>query len=419
MLKNEKIMDKIIHRFLDLPNLQPLFTALYDEAIDVLINLEMLLENKLDLDKSYHTPKKFILNINNIIRNIMFSIEHADKAKQRYRWLYDGIQAFKSTNKANLAMFSQLRNMSVHHKLILPEGAFTCGLYRIKNNRAYKQKMGMLDVSQNLNVCPKLVYSNTVDIFHKLLLCHFLLFIDIDHASIGECLGITRKWNYQVTYKLNKQKVKKAIDLYIVTTAFLNDLFNTICRSFSEHIKLPYKTFSLLIAEEFNFINTLLEIDLYPNLFSSWWRGNSKPLNWQYLLDYNKKVEIDESHSIYEKMYNLLPNNLDEYIAMLKKYKDVQIGDFKNMNEYNHYIYFVSMHHWYISRVDKMKLLYSNFDFKLLVELQQTSEDYILNIESKFNKTTEKEKNVYLDKFNNLLQKIYNEITNKFKLEAN
>ena len=167
---------------------------------------------------------------------------------------------------------------------------------------------------------------------------------------------------------------------------------------------------SIMKIKHYNYVNTLLELDLYPNLFDKWWNNHFEPLNFSSLLDYLSKREIDKRHRGYEKIYEGLPQNFEEYIARLKRYEDIQIEYFNDQEEYNSYVYFVSLHHWYLSRVFRRDFVSNNFNFSLITQLLDLSNEYIDKVDSNFDAFSNQEKNKYLQQIGNQLNRIRIEI---------
>ena len=107
--------DSNIKYFLDFPKRNKLYNHMANNAIDLLLNLELLFKNKIRLDFSYHEPDDFILECNNLIRNAVFLVERTKKASE-YPWLKKFIAQFLTTNSEDYAILKTVRNSSMHQK---------------------------------------------------------------------------------------------------------------------------------------------------------------------------------------------------------------------------------------------------------------------------------------------------------------
>jgi hypothetical protein len=96
-------------------------------------NIEIVNENKIALDVSYHQPKHFILSLNNLLRSLLFFIEHSKKNSPD--WLKNAVESFISSNQDDYQMLRHLRNVSAHQKLVFPDESLVTGLYRIRSAR--------------------------------------------------------------------------------------------------------------------------------------------------------------------------------------------------------------------------------------------------------------------------------------------
>ena len=348
MSDREKIQD-----LLDFPSRDILFQKMLIEYPELLLNIDLLFKNKLNLARSYHDPKNFIVQCNNILSNLFFFVEFAKKqqSKQQCRWLYNSISELMEAESETYNMLKTLRNTAVHNKLIVPEGAFSVGLFKILNKAQYRLKIGLGDDKVKNNVADRYLYKKTADVFHNLLTFHFVFFIDINHSAIGECLGITRKWYYDITYKYKGRKIRKTVDIYKAINDFCDNVVNAAFHSFGQIEGLKYTSQPVLDNSSPNFVNTLLEIDLYPTLFDKWWQGNHKPLNYDSLLSNLPKQETDKRYGEYERIYDDLPNGIEDYLKRIRRYETVRIQDFTEQEDYNSYARFISLNHWYLNRI--------------------------------------------------------------------
>lgn len=229
-----------LRAILSFPKNDAIFHEMMNECPEVLLNIELLFENKLAVDKHYHYPKNFIVSCNNILSNVIFFVEFAKKAKSKYLWLYNGISELLEKQNEIYVMLKSLRNSAVHTKLIIPEGAFTFGLYKSLNDSEYRYKIGLGDERVKNNVADSFLYMDTDELFHRFLSFHFLHFIDIDHSVLGECLGITRRWYYDTEYEYSGNKIRKTIDIYESINDFCDHIVNTTRKCFSDNFRLEY-----------------------------------------------------------------------------------------------------------------------------------------------------------------------------------
>ena len=132
-------------------------------------------------------------------------------------------------------------------------------------------------------------------------------------------------------------------------------------------------------------------------------------MNWGYLLDYNKKMDIDIRHKGIENVYYFLPKNENEYISLLERFKDKNIYNFENQRDYEEYIYFISFQHWFIKVFDPIKLTETSV-FEIIFSIQNITEKYLIEIDQNFNKVNDEEKNIYLKKLQHTLNDLYNEL---------
>jgi hypothetical protein len=388
-------MNRNIDCILELKNSHPLFNAMSRDAIDVLFNIEILLNNKFDLDYNYHDPLKFIVNINNFIRNIDFVIEKASKLKSKYLWLYNSISQFKQDYNEDYELMRNLRNSSVHKELLIPEGAFAVGLYRINTRSDYKYKLGFGQIKDLSNLPIEYVFSSTYDIFHKLLTFHYLMFMDIKHSALNECLGISRSWKIKYSYKSSKKiKLEITTDIYNKTIEYFDNLITYILNGYSESISQSIPNRKMFNYSEYNFINTILEVDLYPCLFSKLWENDITPLNWKESIDYNNHIDISTRNEKIIELYKHLPNNKFEYVDLLTKYSNFQLSLCENQQEYDLFIGFILFPHWFIKVLEPDSIM--KIDTSLIYQIQTKSIIYCEKYNTNFEKTSiaEKDENI-------------------------
>lgn len=379
-----------------------------DDA-EVEFYLEVLFHNKLELARYYHNPNMFFMMCNNSISVIETFINRGQKQKGKNDWYYEGVNSFIRDNNKYYQILRDLRNKTMHFEMIIPENAISFGLYRIKSDSSYIQKIGMGNDKRSNELPPFRLAQKSEVLFHDLLQMHYLFFIDIEHSALGECLGLTRRWFVNATYTEDKQKHKEKIDLYDFLSICYQYVFNSVCLAFSQKTGIEYTKMKLHESSEYNFVNTFLEIDLYPSLFKKWWATSGEPLNWGSILDYRNAMEVNERIQVSEKVFSLLPKTIDDYFNMLDKFKKIQIEDFKSQDDYNLFIYFVSVQHWFIKPLNILQLI-DKFNIDLLYKLHFLAVKYIQEIDISFDKHSSEEINKRLAEICLFLQKIEDEL---------
>lgn len=402
-------MDSILKEISEFPRQNPLFMKMADADSEVEFYLEVLFNNKLELARYYHNPNMFFMMCNNSISVIETFINRGQKQKGKNDWYYEGVNKFERENKKYYRILRELRNKTMHFKMIIPENAISFGLYRIESNSSYIQKIGMGNDKHSNDLPAFRLAQRSEVLFHDLLQMHYLFFIDIEHSAFGECLGLTRRWYVNVAYKENNKTVNEKIDIYDFLSSCYQSVFNSVCLSFSQKIGIEYKQLTLYESSEYNFVNTLLEIDLYPSLFKTWWGTSGEPLNWGSLLDYRNAIDINDRVKASEKVISLLPKTIDDYFVMLNKFKKVQIEDFISQDQYNLFIYFISLQHWFIKPLN-IKQLMEKFNIDILYQLHSLATKYIHEIDMTFDKHPSNEINKRLGEICLVLQKMENEL---------
>ena len=81
-------MKKNVIHLLEFPKNDSVFKNMSVDALDILMNIEIIFKNFLNLQKCYHEPDNFLIECNNIIRNLVFLIEKGKNSKTKYLWLY-------------------------------------------------------------------------------------------------------------------------------------------------------------------------------------------------------------------------------------------------------------------------------------------------------------------------------------------
>lgn len=378
-----------------------------EEAIDVLLNLELLYKNKIRLDLEYHEPDNFLLESNNLIRNAIFVIEKATKSKTQYPWLKNYIHEFIQDNKNDYQILKTMRNNSMHQEFLISKATIEFGLYKIVSSGEYVFKLGMGDFNKEANIHPSYLYSSTSSFFQEILFLHQYLFIDLERNAFNECLGVTRRWLCRVTYK-SDDKTHKTVDLdiYDTITKFVSNLIFGISNAFKEAYSLDEdRLLSCYIAEKYNCINTILEVDLYPEFFKQQWGAEIQPLNVRFDKDYWDYNQYNVRNKGYLELINNLPKLRDEYFSMLEKYSSIKIEDFQSQQEYNQYVYFITFPHFYIKN-----FLNSNNIFKINLSLfkliQKFGLEYVKSVDQNFDGVDNEEKNKNLRKIGSAIMKL-------------
>jgi len=261
-------------------------------------NIEIVNENRTQLDVTYHEPKKFILEINNLLRSILFLVEYS--VKNSPDWLSSSIKSFREDSRHDYEILKYLRNVSAHQKLILPDESLVSGLYRIKSQGNYLLKLGFGDHNNPGSYSRDFTLNNTENIFHDLLVFPSLAFMDLEHCALGECLGVTRKWFFKVKFRTKKELFDETVDVHKLTSVFSGKLLDCICEAYAQENRITYSgSWEPESLEEHNYINTLLEIDIYPSLFSKWWEGKCAPLNYavRATIDTARRHELEDAYS--------------------------------------------------------------------------------------------------------------------------
>ena len=403
-------MKKEIIYFLEFPKQNSTLNEMFNDAVDIVMNLEILFKNFLSLQKSYHEPDNFLIECNNIIRNIVFLIEKSKKSKSKYSWLYSFIKEFISNNQEEIILLKKIRDNSMHQELLVSEGAIVSGLYRINSEVEYTLKLGMGDVNKKRKINLSYVYSRTEKIFQKLLFMHYYAMIDLEHSASGECLGITRFWIANIKFKdISGKTCNQEIDLFEIISNVTDKLVNGIIDSYSNFKKIKKSNIVIKIDSEYNFVNTLLEIDLYPKLLSKFWGYEVIPNNWKYqidIIDYKNRKTMDIA------MYNAyhhIPKKLDELLILIKRYCNIEIENFESQEDYDQFISFILLPHFFVKQFVNLKTIFT-VDLKLLLELQDKAEIFISSVNEKFDEVSNDFKNKELNKLKLIIKKVYEQI---------
>lgn len=312
-------------------------------------NIEIVQENKTALDISYHQPKHFILALNNLLRSLLFFIEFSKKNSPE--WLKKAVCSFIVNNAANYQKLNYLRNVSAHQNLIVPEESLVSGLYRIKSARNYTLKLGLGDHNKPGKYAFDIALKDTCEIFHDLLSYSSIAFMDLEHSALYECLGITRRWFFKVKFKAGTTRYNEVIDVYQLASSFSAALLDEVCNAYATHVDVVFDMTFAMKLEDHNFINTLLEIDLFPELFTEWWEEEHEPLN------FGVKHEIFEGqkHEAINKFHRWVFDNLSpdihEYRASLMHFSILKPEEVINEENLRNFLSFIITNHWHYKNV--------------------------------------------------------------------
>lgn len=200
----------------------------------IIQNIEIVHENKIALDASHHQPKHFILGLNNLLRSLLFFVELSNKNSPD--WMKAAVNSFLQARTDEYQILRYLRNVSAHQKLVFPDESLVSGLYRIKSTRNYTLKLGFGDYNKLGKYAWDLALKDTSEIFHDMLAFASITFIDLEHSSIGECLGITRRWFFKVNFKTDQKRYNEVVDVYQLVSAFSARLLDHVCKAYATNL---------------------------------------------------------------------------------------------------------------------------------------------------------------------------------------
>lgn len=308
-------------------------------------NIEIVHENKMALDESYHTPKHFILNLNNSLRSLIFFVENS--IKNSPDWLRLSVKTFREKNQREYDILKKLRDVSAHQALIFPAESIITGLYRIRSSQEYVAKIGMGDLKGPGDYSWDLAMKDTDEVFHDLLVFQSMAFMDLEHAALGECLGITRKWFFHVKFATKTNSYDEVVDVYEMLCDFSMQILDFVCLAYAEKMGIQFDMTFQNPMKEFNCVNTLLEVDLYPSLFSEWWEDEMSPLNFGIRLKRYAGDSIKAYDEIHYDCYQNLCDGKDSYKSLLIKYRDLPVEDWLNEENLNEFHSFIYLNHWH------------------------------------------------------------------------
>lgn len=357
------------------------FEQLAQEEPLLVQNMEVVHENKMQLDISYHNPKQFILNLNNLLRSTLFFVELS--IKNTPAWLKDAVNIYRNQNLKEYEILKHLRNVSVHQALVFPEESLIGGLYRLHSEIEYKLKLGLGDYDKPGKYSWDLALKNTQDIFHDVLTFQSIAFMDLEHSSLGECLGITRKWFFKINFKNKTDIYNETLDVYQMACTFSTQLLDAVCHAYAEEKGIDFKQNFYHMLSEYNFINTILELDLYPSLFSRWWEGNVEPLNLGTLVERNEGDKHWYRDQWHKEAYSKLCNTSEAYKAYLLKFSDLSPEEFFEEDNYLEFTSFVNLNHWHLKKAFNASLMSTPIEPSEVMMLQRLGKIFIAENKTK------------------------------------
>ena len=332
----------------ELEKSSPFFERMAADHPEIVQNIEIVHDNSTMLDVAYHRPKTFILVLNNLLRSLLFFVEFS--VKNSPTWLADAVNAQRTHRLRQYEMLKHLRNVSAHQRLVFPDESLVTGLFRIGAGGSYKLKLGQGDHGRPGKYSLDLTLRNTADLFHDLLVFDCLVYMDLEHGALGECLGITRRWFFSLKFKNKTETFDEVVDVYQLTSDFAGELLDRVCSAYGSHVGVKCDwTFARKLGEH-NFINTLLEIDLYPRLFSAWWEEDIQPMNYGV---FNDRIEGDTHQNrddFHEWSYQRLCASADSYRTMLEKIVANSPDDLLAGDDAADVISFIRLNHWHFKR---------------------------------------------------------------------
>ncbi|MBI9112900.1 hypothetical protein [Maridesulfovibrio ferrireducens] len=338
-------------------------------------NIEIVHENKTLLGSSYHSPKNFILNLNNLLRSLLFFVETS--LQNTPKWLHDCIRSFQQDNHQDFEKLKKLRNVSAHQALIFPKESIVTGLFRIRSERDYTPKIGLGDLNKPMDYSWDLAMKNTDEIFHDLLVFHSMVFMDLEHSALWECLGVTRRWLYDLKYKYENNIFRETIDVYELTSNFSSSLLDAVCHSYAEYKKIKFESSFHYPVKEYNHVNTLLELDIYPSLFCEWWDQKIEPLNFGVRSNSLFGNSIKHFDQVHAHCYDNLSSSEEKYLSLLEKYKDTPTDEWLDENNINEFYSFIYFNHWHVKNSFKGNLLTTPVEPHEIAHLQRLGKIFL------------------------------------------
>ncbi len=332
----------------ELEKSSPFFERMSADHPEIVQNIEIVHENCTMMDVAYHRPKTFILALNNLLRSLLFFVEFA--VKNSPAWLADAVNAQRNHRLREHEILKHLRNVSAHQRLVFPDESLVSGLFRVRSDGTYTLKLGQGDHRKPGKYSLDLTLRNTVDIFHDLLVFDSLVFMDLEHCAIGECLGITRRWFFSVKFKNQTERFDEVVDVYQLISDYAGELLDRVCEAYAAHVgmKSDY-SFSRRLGEH-NFINTLLEVDLYPQLFSEWWGEEVQPLNCGVFVERYEGDVHSAREQFHGRSFQHLCADASAYRGMLERIVATSLDELLARDDAGDVISFIQLNHWHFKR---------------------------------------------------------------------
>tara|TARA_A200000113_G_scaffold222617_1_gene236566 strand:+ start:61 stop:1263 length:1203 start_codon:yes stop_codon:yes gene_type:complete len=341
----------------------------------IIQNIEIVHENKMSLDVSYHQPKHFILGLNNLLRSLLFFVELSNKNSPD--WLKIAVNSFLQAQPDEYQILRYLRNVSAHQKLVFPDESLVSGLYRIKSTRNYTLKLGFGDHDKPGKYAWDLALKDTSEIFHDMLAFASITFMDLEHSSIGECLGITRRWFFKVNFKTDQKRYNEIVDVYQLVSAFSARLLDHVCKAYAAHLGVHYEHTFEVQLEDHNFINTLLEIDLFPGLFSDWWEDEYGPLNYGIRSKITESRRHESNDEFHKWVYENLTPDIAAYRAQLDRFASLDAKAIFEKDNIAEFASFVLTNHWHYNSVFGGGLRESGVSASDVMQLQRAGNIFV------------------------------------------
>ncbi|MCE2593356.1 hypothetical protein K6Y31_00795 [Motilimonas cestriensis] len=353
----------------EIANSSPFFELMHSEEPLLVQNIEVVNDNKINMDISYHNPKKFILELNNLLKSTIFFVETA--MKNSPDWLRNSVKDFRESNIDEYEILKNLRNTSAHQSLVFPNESLSMGLYRVQSEIEYKQKIGIGDHEKPGKYSWDLAFKNTNDLFHDVLVFQSIAFMDLEHSALWECLGITRRWFFHVKFKNRDTTFDEVIDVYKLICNFSTKLLDQVCNDYAKLKDLKFSQNFHAELPECNFVNTILEIDLYPSLFCKWWEIEVEPLNFGILATINEANQFHWINSFHTNAYDNLMKNSDEYISQLESIIKLEPKEIYTEEHALKVFSFIKLNHWHVKSAFNASLMDTPVDIGDIMRIQR------------------------------------------------
>jgi hypothetical protein len=196
-----------------------------------------------------------------------------------------------------------------------------------------------------------LTLKNTNEIFHDMLAFASITFMDLEHSAIGECLGITRRWYFKIKFKTDSKRYNEVVDVYELASSFSASLLDHVCNAYAAELGVTFDHTFALKLEEHNFINTLLEIDLFPGLFSEWWEEECQPLNFGVQMVRAEGRQHDASDQFHRWVFENLAPDVATYRSSMERLAAMEPKDIFEGDNFGDFLSFVLTNHWHYKNV--------------------------------------------------------------------